>query len=159
MSEPQQTLPLQMYIHSKQDHQKCRSARQRRETFLSAFCCCLAQSCHFERVYSEVFMRLPSGHNGRHFINCQPVCLKPMVHIVSFSLINLKEFINFFNGKCRHKVTEGSTSPLQTFFLSLFVSTCQFIRRPHLKYWLRGVFCPHHHRPQPLSRATNAKQH
>lgn len=78
---------------------------------LSAFCCCLAQSCHFEGVYSEVFMHLPSGHNGRHFINCQPTCLKPLVHIVSFSLINLEEFISCFNSKSRHRISAGPPRP------------------------------------------------
>lgn len=51
-----------------------RNADQHREEKLSfqRSCCCLAQSCHFEGVYSEVFMHLPSGHNGRHLSACVP---------------------------------------------------------------------------------------
>ncbi len=112
------------------------SSQRRGEAFLSAFCCCLAQSCHFEGVYSEVFMHLPSGHNGRHFINCQPACLKPLVHIVSFSLINLEEFINSFNAQNNRRSSESISLFLPPFFL---VSGCLCVSRPRLSAGARVV--------------------
>lgn len=51
----------------------------------------------------------------------KPACLKPLGH-VSFSLINLEEFINSINGKNRHKITDGILVHFGNFIFPSFYS-------------------------------------
>lgn len=52
-------------------------------------------------------MRLPRGHNGRHFVNCQPLASSLLLP-VSFSLIDLEEFIK---RSCGAETAERSLRP------------------------------------------------
>lgn len=58
-------------------------------------------------------------------------CLPQAFGSCFLSLINLEEFINFFNGKCRHKIRDGPPSSF-CFFLLFFTSEGRH----------SGYFCP-----------------